>query len=245
MKNEKSIILLSLVAVVLFSVSCNKTPVNAPGADYRDQWMGEYAYITDRDGGMEGTIYADKTGDRYVNVYIGGIGDLKKMEIGEDGSLSLVENDYQGNYYWYNSFTGRFTEDSLYFEYYIQSEPRTKVSYHGCKINGNTSPNREYPVDYRDKWIGKYQDISVGTDSTQVRIYKVSYTKVGITSIGYPWEIVFNVGEDGNLTVVKSSSEWGNYRDFEGMFTEDRLSYHFQMLGHAGVINRSFVYRKL
>lgn len=223
------------------ATSCNKKPVNGPGSDYRDKWMGEYAYVTDRDGGMEGTIYADKTGAGYVNVYIGGIGELKKMEIGEDGNLRLVESDY----YWHNSFTGRFTEDSLCFEYYIQSEPRTKVSYHCSKVNGNTSSVREYPVDYRDKWVGKYQNISIGTDGTQVNIYKVSYTKVGITTIGYPWEILFNVEEDGSLTVVKPSSEWGNYRDFEGLFTGDRLTYHFQMLSQAGVINRSFVYQKL
>lgn len=37
----------------------------------------------------------------------------------------------------------------------------------------------------------------------------------------YPWEIIFNVGEDGKLSVVKPGSEWGNYNEFEGEFIED------------------------
>ena len=235
MKTLKYLIPIFVVAVIV--TSCKKTVVKS---DYRDQWMGEYAYVTDRDEGMEGTIYADKSGDRYVNIYIDGIGELKKMKVDEDGNLSLV----QENYYWNNSFTGKFTEDNLCFEYYIQSEPRIKVSYNCKKINGNTSTDREYPADYRDKWIGKYIDISVGTNGDPKSVFKVSYTKVGITTSEYPWEIIFNVGEDGSLTVVKPSVEWGNYNEFEGLFTEDQLRYHFQMLTQAGVINKNFVYQK-
>jgi hypothetical protein len=235
MKTLKYLIPIFVVAVIV--TSCKKTVVKS---DYRDQWMGEYAYVTDRDGGMEGIIYADKSGDRYVNIYIDGIGELKKMKIDEDGNLSLV----QENYYWNNSFTGKFTEDNLCFEYYIQSESRIKVSYNCKKINGNTSTDREYPADYRDKWIGKYIDISAGTNGDPKSVFKVSYTKVGITTSEYPWEIIFNVAEDGSLTVVKPSVEWGNYNNFEGLFTEDQLSYHFQMLTQAGVINKNFVYQK-
>lgn len=242
MKTFKFLFFIVLTAVMVSS--CHKKPV-VP-ADYRDQWMGEYAYVSDRDGGMEGTIYADKYGDRYVGIYIDGIGELKRMKIDEDGNLRLAqENYYWANAnYWNNSFTGKFTEDSLCFEYYIQSSPQIKVSYNCKKINGNTSTDREYPVDYRDKWIGKYLDISTGTNGDPKSVFKVSYTKVGITTSEYPWEIIFNVEEDGSLTVVKPSYEWGNYRNFEGSFIEDRLTFHFQMLTQAGVVNKNFVYQK-
>lgn len=234
MKTLKKLIPIILVAVI--TTSCKKTPVKS---DYRDQWMGEYAYITDRDGGMEGTIYADKTEDGYVNIYISGIGELRKMGVAQDGNLSLAQQDY----YLCNSLTGRFTEDSLCFEYYVQSEPRTKVTYRCKKINGNTSSDREYPVDYRDKWIGKYTDICSTSTGDQIYVAKISYTRIGIFSV-YPWEIIFNVGEDGSLTVVKPSVEWGNYNNFEGMFTEDKLQYSFQMLIPSGVSTQSFVYQK-
>ena len=234
MKTLKYLIPIFVVAVIV--TSCKKTVVKS---DYRDQWMGEYAYVTDRDGGMEGTIYADKYGDRNVNVYISGIGELKRMKIDEDGNLSLAQQDY----YLCNSLTGHFTEDSLCFEYYVQSEPRTKVTYRCKKINGNTSTDREYPVDYRDKWIGKYTDISSTSPGNQIYVAKISYTRIGIFSV-YPWEIIFNVAEDGSLTVVKPSVEWGNYNEFEGMFTEDKLQYSFQMLIPSGVSTQSFVYQK-
>lgn len=241
MKTLKYLIPIFVVAVIV--TSCKKTVVKS---DYRDQWMGEYAYVTDRDGGMEGTIYADKYGDRNVGIYIDGINELNRMKIDEDGNLSLAQENYywENANYWHNSFTGKFTEDSLCFEYYIQSEPRTRISYHCVKINGNTSSDREYPVDYRNKWIGRYLDISDGIVGDPKSVFKVSYTKVGITTSEYPWEIIFNVAEDGSLTVVKPSVEWGNYNNFEGLFTEDQLRYHFQMLTQAGVINKNFVYQK-
>lgn len=229
--------LISIVVAVVLLVSCHKTPKTA---DYRDQWMGEYAYVTDRDGGMEGVVYADKADDGYVNIYISGIGELKKMVVAKDGRLSLAQQDY----YLCNSLTGRFTEDSLCFEYYVQSEPRTKVTYRCKKINGNTSENRDYPVEYRDKWVGKYTDISSTLSGDQIYVAKISYNRIGIFSV-YPWEIIFNVAEDGKLSVVKPGSEWGNYNEFEGEFIEDRLTFHFQTLTQAGVVNKSFVYQKL
>lgn len=228
--------LIPIVVAVVLLVSCHKTPVKS---DYRDQWMGEYAYVTDRDGGMEGTIYADKSEDGYVNIYISGIGELRKMGVSQDGNLSLAQQDY----YLCNSLTGHFTEDSLCFEYYVQSDPRTKVTYRCKKINDNTSTDREYPVDYRDKWIGKYTDISSTSPGNQIYVAKISYTRIGIFSV-YPWEIIFNVAEDGSLTVVKPSVEWGNYNEFEGMFTEDKLQYSFQMLIPSGVSTQGFVYQK-
>lgn len=123
MKTLKHFIFIVLAVITI--TSCHKEKVIK--ADYRDQWMGEYAYISDRDGGMEGKIYADKSEDNYVNIYINGIGELLKMKVEEDGSLTLIKpgSDW-GNY---RNFEGAFTDGLLEYSFEILT-PGTVINRH-------------------------------------------------------------------------------------------------------------------
>ena len=183
--------------------------------------MGEYQYTSDRDGGMEGTIYADKLDDDCVNVFIGGINELLPIKVREDGKIKQLQQSY-----WCNELTGNFTDGGLTFTYKIKSVPEKTVTYTCTKTNSHTVRNRQYPEDQRDGWTGRYSYVRSGSDpsSGTFDLRKYSYNQIGIVS-GHEGIIspLFVAAPDGTLTHVAG----GNWEDFDGYINDSVMHYSY------------------
>lgn len=232
MKTNVLSIAAMLMACTAVFCSCEK---NNQVATPVTPWGGTYSYTTDRDGGMEGNIYV-YDGDP-VEMYIDGIGEAIKLNVSEDGSFTTPQQGY-----YRADFKGSFTAEGLTFSYSIMTNPKVVVNY-SAKKTGATVP-LSIPADYREKWAGTYvyadNTAGEGYDGT-LTVHKVSYTNVGLM-IGAEttlWSAVLNVAEDGSLTLVESTSDWGN---FSGHFTDDSLIFSYYTLHYGG---RSYNCRKV
>ena len=220
-----------LMACTAVLCSCERNNLEvAPAAP----WGIAYTYTTDRDGGMEGYIYVYDGNP--VEMYIDGIGETIKLNVSDDGSFTTPQ---QGFYR--ADFHGSFTTDGLTFSYSIMTEPKVIVNYTAKKTDAIVPSS--VPVNYRDKWAGTYvyadNTAGEGYDGT-LTVHKVSYNNVGLM-IGAEhtlWSAVLSVAEDGSLTLVDGTSDWGN---FSGHFTDDSLIFSYSTLQYG---ERSYSCRK-
>ena len=221
--NKSTIIILSFFFTIL--ASCSK-------ADYRDTWVGGYAYTTNRDGGMEGSMYVNKLGDDAIMLSIDGINESMPLKVGSDGTLTAVVDSW-----WCSELNGSITGDKIRFEYNIMTEPKTKVCYRGVKTGETTMALS----DYRDVWTGIYSwSRNDGNSSGTLTLKKVSYGRLGLLfdCDHELWSYLFDVDNNGNITQVDNGSSFRS--NATGTIAGDSLQFSYTTTTAGGEIVTSY-----